>query len=285
MDSKPKVEAGAGDKKAEWEVTKEKLVKPSSLKRPKIPSGIPPKPAPRPPKKESPKEVEKPAVEKNEDPSKQSVADQADGEKVEVGNSDNQVAKKEEKPEVKKEDEKFKEENNKDLDKTSEKLGDTKKETNPMSEGAENEKIMQNAEKPEQKGREEKTTEDKEIPDKTIEKKEKVTIAEPTNKVDSMDDLWLRRESGKEALRPGGRSLSLKVQRSTSTEKAASARSATLPKPWSPGQAASSMLSRKLSWELPKVGSEDLLKAKTMRSDSLSEEAIKEDSEEQIPKT
>ncbi|XP_074615858.1 F-actin-uncapping protein LRRC16A-like [Acropora palmata] len=285
VDSKPKVEAGAGDKKAEWEVTKEKLVKPSSLKRPKIPSGIPPKPAPRPPKKESPKEVEKPAVEKNEDPSKQSVADQADGEKVEVGNSDNQVAKKEEKPEVKKEDEKFKEENNKDLDKTSEKLGDTKKETNPMSEGAENEKIMQNAEKPEQKGREEKTTEDKEIPDKTIEKKEKVTIAEPTNKVDSMDDLWLRRESGKEALRPGGRSLSLKVQRSTSAEKAASARSATLPKPWSPGQAASSMLSRKLSWELPKVGSEDLLKAKTMRSDSLSEEAIKEDSEEQIPKT
>lgn len=285
VDSKPKVEAGAGDKKAEWEVTKEKLVKPSSLKRPKIPSGIPPKPAPRPPKKESPKEVEKPAVEKNEDPSKQIVADQADGEKVEVVNPDNQVAKKEEKPEVKKEDEKFKEENNKDLEKTSEKLGDTKKETNPMIEGAENEKIMQNAEKPEQKGREEKTTEDKEIPDKTIEKKEKVTIAEPTNKVDSMDDLWLRRESGKEALRPGGRSLSLKVQRSTSTEKAASARSATLPKPWSPGQAASSMLSRKLSWELPKVGSEDLLKAKTMRSDSLSEEAIKEDSEEQSPKT
>lgn len=266
-------------------MTKEKLVKPSSLKRPKIPSGIPPKPAPRPLKKESPKEVEKPAVEKNEDPSKQSLADQADGEKPEVVSPGNQMAKKEEKPEVKKEDEKVKEENNKDLEKTCEKLGDTKKEADLLSEGAENEKITQYAEKPEQKGREEKTAEDKEIPDKTMEKKEKLTIAEPTNKGDSMDDLWLRREGGKEALRPGGRSLSLKVQRSTSTEKPASARSATLPKPWFPGQAASSMLSRKLSWELPKVGSEDLLKAKTMRSDSRTEEAIKEDSEEQVVKT
>ena len=285
MDSKPKDETGAGDNKTGSEVTKEKLVKPSSLKKPKIPSGIPPKPAPRPPKKEWPKEVNKAAVEKNEDPSKENVADQPDGEKPKVVNPDSQVAKKEEKPEVKREEKKVKEENNKDVEKTDEKLGDTKKEINRMTEGAEKEKITQDAKRPEQEGLEEKTTEEKELPDKTIEKKEKVTIAEPTKKGDSMDDLWLRQESGKEALRPGGRSLSLKVQRSTSTEKAASARSATLPKPWSPGQAASSMLSRKLSWELPKVGSEDLLKTKTMRSDSRGEEAIKEDSEEQIVKT
>ncbi|KAJ7337235.1 hypothetical protein OS493_010092 [Desmophyllum pertusum] len=75
--------------------------------------------------------------------------------------------------------------------------------------------------------------------------------------------------------------MSLKMQRSTSGTEKPSVRSATLPKPWSPAQAPSSLLSRKLSWEMPKVGDEDYVRsARKERSGSSAEEPIPEVSEE-----
>lgn len=97
------------------------------------------------------------------------------------------------------------------------------------------------------------------------------------------DDLWVARESGKEALRPGGRSMSLKMQRTTSGTEKTAMRSATLPKPWSPGQAPSNMLSRKLSWDRANAGEED--GRRTKRSASSSDEGIPEVSEDQISKS
>ena len=136
--------------------------------------------------------------------------------------------------------------------------------------------------KPEEK-KEVKAIEGKDNVDGTIKKIETRKTNKPAagpKQEGSVDDLWLKRETGKEALRPGGRSNSLKVQRSTSTDKTPSVRSATLPKPWSPGQGPSSMLSRKFSWELPKVGSEESARGKMERSESRGEETIQEDSEE-----
>ena len=310
------------------EATKEKLVKPSSYKRPRLPSGTPPKPAPRPAKKDLKKEPqeekgeeEKPGVKKEEKPEERKE------EKPEVTREEKPEEKKEEKPEERKEG---KQEDNKAVKpEKKEEEPDGKKEEQTLTEQKKEEavevkeKIAENVSVDEVKKKEEETkkeeTEAKETkpraelkePNENGKKKledvsadsgvskenvdGKVENGETHNiekKGDNQtaaakDDLWVKRDSGKEALRPGGRSLSLKIQRSTSgTDKgpAASVRSATLPKPWSPGQAPSSMLSRKLSWEMPKSGSEDAVRgAKKDRSGSTSEVPIPEDSEEQSP--
>lgn len=312
-------------KEAGPQVAKEGLVKPSSFKRPRLPSGTPPKPAPRPDKKKEPKEEKK--EEKRE-------------EKPEVKKEETPTVEKEVKPEVKKEDKpevkEDKPEDKKEVkpEEKKEEEPDGKKEEEPKKE--EEKEVVENKEKPvenlsveevkkeedEQKKEETQAIEKEEKPTKELEEpKEEVKQklegvgtdtavskeVESTEKVDgkvangetqnkeeddsktavAKDDLWVKREAGKGALRPGGRSMSLKVQRSTSaTEKVApSLRSATLPKPWSPGQAPSSMLSRKLSWE-PKVSDEDGGRGvKKERSGSTTEEPIPEVSEDQSSKT
>ena len=302
-----------GNKETDLDVTKEKLVKPSSFKRPRLPSGTPPKPAPRPAKKDLKKE---PQEEKREEKGQEKTEKKPE-EKPEVKKEE----KKEEKPEVKKEDQQEKKEEEPDGKKEEKTLTEPKKE-----EGVEGkEEIEENVSVEEVKKKEEETkteqTEAKEgksstelgEPNENVKQKledinadsevskeaenvdGKVENGETHNiekkgdnkTAEAKDDLWVKRDSGKEALRPGGRSLSLKIQRGTSgTDKGptASVRSATLPKPWSPGQAPSSMLSRKLSWEMPKAGGEDAVKgAKKERSGSTSEDPIPEDSEEQSP--
>ena len=306
------------------EATKEKLVKPSSYKRPRLPSGTPPKPAPRPAKKDLKKEPqeekgeeEKPGVKKEEKPEERKE------EKPEVTKEEKPEEKKEEKPEEKKEgkqeDKKAvkpeKKEEEPDGKKEEQTLTEQKKEV--AVEGkkkiAENVSVEEVKKKEETEAKETEPRAELKEPNENVKQKlEDVSAYSGVNKetenVDgkvengethniekkgdnqtaaAKDDLWVKRDSGKEALRPGGRSLSLKIQRSTSgTDKgpAASVRSATLPKPWSPGQAPSSMLSRKLSWEMPKSGSEDAVRgAKKDRSGSTSEVPIPEDSEEQSP--
>ena len=306
-------------------------MKPSSFKRPRLPSGTPPKPAPRPAKKDVKKEGQE---EKREDKGEEKTEKMTE-EKPAVKKENKPKEKKEEKPEEKKEEKpEVKEENRQEEIKAVK--PEAKKEEEPDGTRAEKisteqrkeeavedkEKIVQNVSVEEVKKKEEETKNEETVvtegkPSTVLEDpnvKQKLDVSadsgvgkeaegvggkvenggthnvekeDDNEKAVAKDDLWVKRDSGKEALRPGGRSMSLKVQRSTSgTEKgpAASVRSATLPKPWSPGQAPSSMLSRKLSWEMPKAGGEDAVRgAKKERSGSTNEEPIPEDSEEQSP--
>jgi len=301
-------------------------VKPSSFKRPRLPSGTPPKPAPRPAKKDVKKEGQE---EKREDKGEEKTEKMTE-EKPAVKKENKPKEKKEEKPEGKKEDKpEVKEENKQEEIKAVK--PEAKKEEEPDGKGEEQisteqrkeeavedkEKIVENVKKKEEETKNEETVATEGKPSTVLEEpnvKQKLDVSadsgvgkeaesvggkvenggthnvekeDDNEKAVAKDDLWVKRDSGKEALRPGGRSMSLKVQRSTSgTEKgpAASVRSATLPKPWSPGQAPSSMLSRKLSWEMPKAGGEDAVRgAKKERSGSTNEEPIPEDSEDQSP--
>ena len=306
-----------GSKEVKPEVAKEGLVKPSSFKRPRLPSGTPPKPAPRPDKKKEPKEEkkaekpeekkeEKPEVKKEEKPTiekevKQEVKEEEKPEVKEDKPEVKPVEKKEEEPDGKKQKEPEKEEK-KEVAEAKEKPTEGKLSVEQVKKEEEEKKT----EETEANEKEEKPSKESEEPKEEVKQKLEDVGADTENvdgkvangetqikdKDDSetavaKDDLWVKRDSGKEALRPGGRSLSLKMQRSTSaTEKVApSLRSATLPKPWSPGQAPSSMLSRKLSWELPKVGDEDAAHGvKKERSGSTTEEPIPELSEDQSSK-
>lgn len=330
-ETKPADKPDTGSKEKEAEVAKERLVKPSSIKRPRLPSGTPPKPAPR-PKRESreEKKVERPEEQKEEKPEEKKVEKPEENklEKTEEKKGEKQEQKKEEEPEEKKvekpeekeleekrekkpaetKEEKPEEKNVEEAEKkpevegkkneaveedktekekaeeTQPKIGVNDKERQPSEKETEVsvDKVVDKVEKSEVK-KEEKPLEDKENVDGKPEKEERRKSG--TKQEGSMDDLWLKQEPGKQALRPGGRSNSLKVQRTTSTEKVTTARSATLPKPWSPGQAPSSMLSRKLSWELPKVGDDAAVRgAKKDRSDTRGEETIQEDAEEQNSK-
>lgn len=315
VESKPAepVKETTGNKETDLDVTKEKLVKPSSFKRPRLPSGTPPKPAPRPAKKDLKKE---PQEEKKEEKGEEKTERKPE-EKPEVKKEE----KKEEKPEVKKEDQQEKKEEEPDGKKEEKTLTEPKKEEevegkDEIEENVSVEEVKKKEEetkKEQTEAKEGKSSTELEEPNENVKQKlEDINadsgISKESENVDgkvengqthiiekkgdnetaeAKDDLWVKRDSGKEALRPGGRSLSLKIQRSTSgTDKGptASVRSATLPKPWSPGQAPSSMLSRKLSWEMPKAGGEDAVKgAKKERSGSTSEDPIPEDSEEQSP--
>ena len=283
-------------------------MKPSSFKRPRLPSGTPPKPAPRPAKKDLKKEPqEEKKEEKGEEKKEEKPAVRVDG-KPKEKKEEKAEEKKEEKPEVKEEE---KQEEIKALkpEAKNEEEPDGKKEEQALT-GLKKEEAVEDKEKTvENVSVEEGEKKEKETKKEDTEAKEGEPSTEEQNKNESenvdekiengethniekkdvdeiavaKDDLWVKRDSGKEALRPGGRSMSLKIQRSTSgTEKgpATSVRSATLPKPWSPGQAPSSMLSRKLSWEMPKAGGEDVLRKKE-RSGSTSGEPIPEDSEDQ----
>ncbi|XP_078365428.1 uncharacterized protein LOC144649735 isoform X2 [Oculina patagonica] len=327
-ESKPPepTKATTESKEAAPEVTKERLVKPSSFKRPRLPSGTPPKPAPRPDKKKEPKEekkeetkVEKPEVKKEEKPEEKKVEKpEVKKEETREVKEDKPEDKKEVKPEEKKEEEpdgkKEEEPKKEELDEVVENkekpvenlpVEEVKKE----EDGQKKEETQANEreEKPSKELKEPKEEVKQKLGDvgadtsvgKGVERTEKVggKVANGETKIkekdgskttEAKDDLWVKREAGKEALRPGGRSMSLKMQRSTSaTEKVGpSLRSATLPKPWSPGQAPSSMLSRKLSWEIPKVSEEDAGRGvKKERSGSTTEEPILEVSEDQSSKT
>lgn len=312
--SKPAEPAKAANesKEAEPEVAKEGLVKPSSFKRPRLPSGTPPKPAPRPDRKKEPKEEkkeeekpevkkeEKPEVKKEEKPKVEEAKPEVKEDKPEEKKDIKPVEKKEEEPDGKKEEEPEKEEKKEVVEDKEKPVEDVKKEEDEKKkeETQTNEKEEKSSEEMEEPKEVEQKVEDAGADtavSKEVESTEKVDGKVPngetqieekddSEKAAAKDDLWVKRESGREALRPGGRSMSLKVQRSTSaTEKTApSLRSATLPKPWSPGQAPSSMLSRKLSWEMPKAGDEGVKKE---RSESSSEEPILEVSEDQNSKT
>lgn len=298
-------------------------MKPSSFKRQRVPSGTPPKPAPRPAKKDLKKEPQeekkeekgedktegKPAVKKEDKPKeeKEEKPEEKKEEKPKEKKEEKPDEKTEEKPEVKKEDK------HEEINAVKEEEPDGKKEEQTLTEQKKEEAVedknknLENVSVEEVKKKAEETkkedTEAKEGKPSTELKERNGNEAENVDgKVENgethnikkkddnetavaKDDLWVRRDTGKEALRPGGRSMSLKIQRSTSgTEKgpAGSVRSATLPKPWSPVQAPSSMLSRKLSWEMPKAGGEDALRKKE-RSGSTSGEPIPEDSEDQSP--
>lgn len=306
-------------------------MKPSSFKRPRLPSGTPPKPAPRPDKKdvkkepkEERKEEEKPEVKKEDKPEEKKE------EKPEMKEEDKKEGKREEKPDVKEEDKQeekkeVKPEGRKEEEPDGEKEEQTFKEQEKEEAVEDKERIVENISVEEVKKEEEETKKEEtqvkegkliagldESNEKVKQKLEDVSansrVRKEVENVDgkvengetqneekkddnetavAKDDLWVKRDSGKEALRPGGRSMSLKIQRSTSgTEKgpASSVRSATLPKPWSPGQAPSSMLSRKLSWEMPKAGDQDAARgAKKERSGSTGGEPIPEVSEDQSP--
>lgn len=286
-------------------------MKPSSLKRPRLPSGTPPKPAPRPAKKDLKREAQE---EKREEKGEEKPA---------VKKEDKPEDKKEEKPEVKEEIKAVKPEEKRDEELDGKREEQTLTAQKREEAVEDKEKVVENVSVEEVKKKEEETKKEEteakegkpstELEEPNVKQKLEDVSADSgvskeaesvDGKVDNgetrhiekggdneaavaKDDLWVKRDSGKEALRPGGRSMSLKIQRSTSgTEKgqAASVRSATLPKPWSPGQAPSSMLSRKLSWEMPKAGGEDAVRgAKKERSGSNSEEPIPEDSEDQSP--
>lgn len=284
-------------------------MKPSSFKRPRLPSGNPPKPAPRPDRKkelkEEKKEEEKPEVRKEAKPEvkkeEKPKVEEAKPEVMEEPEEKKDVKpfeKKEEEPDGKKEEEPKKEEKKEVVEDKEKPVEDVKKEEDEKKK--EETQTNEKEEKPSKELEEPKEEVEKKLEDagadtaeveSTGKKDGKVPNGEmqleekdDSEKVAAKDDLWVKRESGKEALRPGGRSMSLKVQRSTSaTEKVApSLRSATLPKPWSPGQAPSSMLSRKLSWEMPKAGDEGVKKE---RKESSGEEPIPEVSEDQNSKT
>ena len=292
-------------------------MKPSSFKRPRLPSGTPPKPAPRPAKKDVKKEPqeekreekgeekkteEKPVVKKEDEPEEKK--DEED--KQEEIKAVTPEAKKEEEPDGKKEEQTLTEPKKDEAVEDKEKIVEnvsveevkakeeiTKKEGTEAKEGKPSTELEEPNENVKQKledvSADARVSNEAENVDGKVENGETHNIEKKGDNETAVakDDLWVKRDSGKEALRPGGRSMSLKIQRSTSgTEKgpAASVRSATLPKPWSPGQAPSSMLSRKLSWEMPKAGGEDAVRgAKKERSGSTSEEPIPEDSEDQSP--
>ena len=269
------------------EVSKETLVKPSSVKRPRLPSGTPPKPAPRPKPKPAENKEEKPEEKKVEKPEIKLVK------KPEEKKVEEPEAKVEVKVGQKKEEEKVTEVDGKKKavakeeetveEGTKPKMGGTEKERKASEKESEQLKQEKEAET-----KDVKSTEDK--VDGNNEKREtqksgttdKGVIG--TKRTGTLDDIWVQKESGKQALRPGGRSNSLKVQRTTSIEKTA-ARSATLPKPWSPGQGPSSLLTRKLSWEPPAVVDEEFVRKEKDRSGNRGEETIQEVAEEQSNKT
>lgn len=163
---------------------------------------------------------------------------------------------------------------------TKPKIGGTEKERKASEKESEQLKQEKEAEAKDVKSTVDKVDEKQET--KKSEMKDKGVIG--TKRTGTLDDIWVQKELGKQALRPGGRSNSLKVQRTTSNEKTA-ARSATLPKPWSPGQGPSSLLTRKLSWEPPAVSDEEFVRKEKDRSGNRGEETIQEVAEEQNNKT
>lgn len=326
-----------GSKEADTEVAKEGLVKPSSFKRPRLPSGTPPKPAPRPDKKDSRKESkeekkeekreDKPEVKKEVKPeekveakpeiAKEGKLEEKKEVKPEEKKEEKPVEKGQEQPDGKKEEpeeekaekveekEKIVEVTEKVVESLSVEEGKKKEEQEDMKtkSGVDEEKEhtpSEGLEEPTKKAKQKvedvlpetevsKGVESREAKESLVGNTENVEVKEKDGSESAVakDDSWVSRETGKEALRPGGRSASLKMQRSTSgTEKthAPAMRSATLPKPWSPGQAPSNMLSRKLSWELPKAGEEDARRTRKERSASSSDVPIPEVSEDQSSK-
>lgn len=282
------------------EVSKETLVKPSSVKRPRLPSGTPPKPAPRPKPKPAENKEEKPEIKLVKKPDEKKVKE-PEAKVVEKVGQKKEEEKKEEKTEASKtnvEEEKKEEEKVTEVD--GEKKAVAKEEetveegTKPKMGGTEKERKASEKESEQLKQEKEVETKDvKSTEDKVDGNNEKrgtqksETIVKGvigTKRTGTLDDIWVQKESGKQALRPGGRSNSLKVQRTTSIEKTA-ARSATLPKPWSPGQGPSSLLTRKLSWEPPVVGDEEFVRKEKDRSGNRGEETIQEVAEEHSNKT
>lgn len=298
-----------GSKETGPQIAKEGLVKPSSFKssRPRLPSGTPPKPAPRPGKKDSKKESreEKKDENKEKEPEvKKEVQSEAkESVKLEVLKNEQPKETKEVIPETKQS------EKQEELDGKVEKVEKVEGKEKPEevkdkvvdSSSVEDGKKTEEEDKKEIKTEENIETPTEGVQEQTGKAKEKVEdVGSEIERVESAkmeeevkkkdghesavvkDDLWVSRENGKEALRPGGRSMSLKVQRSTSGTEKQALRSATLPKPWSPGQAPSNMLSRKLSWDRPKAGEED--GRRTKRSASSSDEGILEVPEDQFSK-
>ena len=288
-------EKDTGSKGADVEVSKETLVKPSSVKRPRLPSGTPPKPAPRPKpkpaenKEEKPEEkkVEKPEIKLVKKPEEKKVGEPKAKVEEKVGASKTNVG------EEKKEEEKVTEVDGKK--EAGAKEGETVEEgTKPKMGKTEKERKASEKESEQLKQEKEAETKDVKSTEDKVDGNNEKREAQKSETIDkgvigsrrtgTLDDIWVQKESGKQALRPGGRSNSLKVQRSTSIEKTA-ARSATLPKPWSPGQGPSSLLTRKLSWEPPSVGDEEFVKKEKDRSGNRGEETIQEVAEEQSNKT
>ena len=293
-------EKDTGSKGADVEVSKETLVKPSSVKRPRLPSGTPPKPAPRPKPKPAENKEEKPEIKLVKKPEEKKV-EEPEAKVVEKVGQKKEEEKKEEKTEASKtniEEEKKEEEKVTEVDgkkKAVAKEEETvEKGTKPKMGGTEKERKASEKESEQLKQEKEAETKDvKSTEDKVDGNNEKRETQKSetidkgvigTKRTGALDDIWVQKESGKQALRPGGRSNSLKVQRTTSIEKTA-ARSATLPKPWSPGQGPSSLLTRKLSWEPPAVGDEEFVRKEKDRSGNRGEETIQEVAEEQSNKT
>ena len=288
-------EKDTGSKGADVEVSKETLAKPSSVKRPRLPSGTPPKPAPRPKpkpaenKEEKPEEkkVEKPEIKLVKKPEEKKVGEPEAKVEDKVGASKTNVG------EEKKEEEKVTEVDGKK--KAGAKEGETVEEgTKPKMGGTEKERKASEKESEQLKQEKEAETKDVKSTEDKVDGNNEKRETQKSETIDkgvtgsrrtgTLDDIWVQKGSGKQALRPGGRSNSLKVQRSTSIEKTA-ARSATLPKPWSPGQGPSSLLTRKLSWEPPSVGDEEFVRKEKDRSGNRGEETIQEVAEEQSNKT
>lgn len=265
-----------------------------------MPSGTPPKPAPRPGKKDSRKESreepkdenkeKEPEVKKEVQPEakedvKQEVLKNGKPKETKEIPSETKQSEKREELDGKVEKVEKVEEKEKPEEVTEKGVVDDRKETEKedTKEG--------NEEKPSERAQEQTEKVDQKVQDvnSEIEKVDSAKMEEEVKEKDNSgsavvkDDLWVARESGKEALRPGGRSMSLKMQRTTSGTEKTAMRSATLPKPWSPGQAPSNMLSRKLSWDRANAGEED--GRRTKRSASSSDEGIPEVSEDQISKS
>lgn len=295
-----------GSKEVAPQIAKEGLVKPSSFKssRPRLPSGTPPKPAPRPGKKDSRKESreepkdenkeKEPEVKKEVQPEakedvKQEVLKNGKPKETKEIPSETKQSEKREELDGKVEKVEKVEEKEKPEEVTEKGVVDDRKESEKEDKKEVN--TEGNEEKPSERAQEQTEKVDQKVQDvnSEIEKVDSAKMEEEVKEKDNSgsavvkDDLWVARESGKEALRPGGRSMSLKVQRTTSGTEKTAMRSATLPKPWSPGQAPSNMLSRKLSWDRANAGEED--GRRTKRSASSSDEGIPEVSEDQISKS
>lgn len=269
-----------------------------------MPSGTPPKPAPRPGKKDSRKESreepkdenkeKEPEVKKEVQPEakedvKQEVLKNGKPKETKEIPSETKLSEKREELDGKVEKVEKVEEKEKPEEVTEKGVVDDRKETHKEDKKEVN--TEGNEEKPSERAQEQTEKVDQKVQDvnSELEKVDSAKMEEEVKEKDNSgsavvkDDLWVARESGKEALRPGGRSMSLKVQRTTSGTEKTAMRSATLPKPWSPGQAPSNMLSRKLSWDRANAGEED--GRRTKRSASSSDEGIPEVSEDQISKS
>lgn len=109
----------------------------------------------------------------------------------------------------------------------------------------------------------------------------KEAVKESCGTTRATDDLWVKRPTNNQSPRPSPKtprsnSLSYKSGSAGGGKPIVKGRSATLPKPWSPGKASGAALSRKLSWEMPSA-SERKEKSKEVIKDSPCEEAIKEE--------